>query len=333
MERKTYKIPKGKVLVFGDLHTTNRSRGRHKDYESESYEAMRVIEEKVRKEKPVAIVFLGDIIGYTDTVLKHGEFFTNVLKFFMHLNNVTNGRVFSVKGNHDLVPVTDYDTLEGLGLLKNPNYVDSENVRYHFINYGEEDEAIELSVSENIDGENEVANIIFGHNDYSIDDVTTWYQTDTPHPVSGMHNFKGVKMIVSGHIHHTSDDVMVTSIDGERVLVFYTGSMTRVAGNDAFDYSCYMIYDYEDGDNHIFYEIDTIDMCPLEDILYPKEEPKDKAEKVNEENIHEVVKYLAENNTSVIDVYEQIDRLPESMFTQRGKDFVKKIIQEQKNQA
>lgn len=324
-------------MVIGDIHLTNRDRGRHKNYEEESLETMSIIEDIVAKEKPVAIFFLGDLIGYTDTVLKHGVFFIRVLKFFMNLNTVTDGNVFTVKGNHDIAPTTDFNTLAGIGLIKVPRYVDCKNVRYHFVQYGMEEEQIELAVNKNIDGDNQIANIVLGHNDYAIDNETTWYQTDDPLLISNLKNMKGVRMIISGHIHATSEDVMETAIDGERVFLYYPGSICRVASNDKHEDCGYVIFDYDNDSDRVSYMIESIDLRPLEDILVEETEEEATAEEtskeVDKESIKDVVNMLAKRKTSKLNVEDQIDKLPDRLFTDRGKKFVKKVIEEEKNKA
>lgn len=335
MERKAYKIPKGKILVFGDLHLTNRSRGRHKDYEQEARETMEIVENLVKEEKPKAVFLLGDIIGYTDTVLKHGDFFTRMLKFFMKLNTITKGNVFTVKGNHDIAPVTDFNTLEGIGLLKNPLYVDSENVRYHFVNYGEEENKIQLAVQKNIDNENQIANIVLGHNDYAIDNENTWYPTDNPLYISNLKNMAGVRLIISGHIHATSMDVLETAIDGQRVFLYYTGSPSRVASNDRHNSCGYVTFDYEGDSDRVSYSIEDIELRPIEELLEEEVEKtsEEVKEEINKESIKDVVNMLSQRRTSKLDISDQIDRLPDTLFSERGKKYVKKVIQEEKNRA
>lgn len=325
------------MLVFADLHLTNRTRGRHKDYEAESKETMNIIEGIVADEKPKTIIFLGDIIGYSDTVLKHGDFFTRVLGFFMNLNRMTEGRVFTVKGNHDIAPTTDFDTLTGVGLLKNPQYLDSDNVRYHFVNYGDEKEPIQLAVRKDINGENQIANIVFGHNDFAIDNQTTWYQTEDPLYVSTLTNLSGVRMIVSGHIHMTSEDLIETEIDGNRVDVYYPGSICRVASNDHHEVCSYLCFDYSGDSDRVSVEIEELSLRPLSDILEEKPEDEQTAEEieesVNKESIKDVVNMLSQRRLRKTDIFDQIESLPEALFSERGKKYTKKVITEQKNRA
>lgn len=327
-ERENYTIPKGKVLIFGDIHLTNKDIGRHKNYEKESLETITRIEKIVREEKPVAIFFLGDLIGYRDTVLQHGDFFTKVLNFFIGLNKATNGRVFTVKGNHDIAPRTDFDTLDGIDLIKVPNYVDCENVRYHFVNYGEEYEPLDIPEDNNI------TNVVLGHNFYLPDTYYDGYGgKGEPILVPELKNMAGIKMIITGHIHGCMDDTATTILDGKEVFVYYTGSFSRSASNDKHETSTYIRFEYLDNSDRVSYTIEPVQLTPLEEILIPKEKILDAetADKVKEETIKEVVEVLAQRKVCVLDFKEQIDKLPAGLFSDEAMEYTKNVLAHQVN--
>ena len=94
-------MTKGKVLIFGDLHFSCVYQGQHKNYIYDCYSNMNLITEVVKKEKPAWIIFLGDIIGVNERNIRDHQFLMRVILFFETLNSITNGNVYTVKGNHD----------------------------------------------------------------------------------------------------------------------------------------------------------------------------------------------------------------------------------------
>ena len=67
IERQTYQVKGGKILVFGDLHLSAKYEGTHKNYLYECYYNMDRIVEICESNNPSGIVFLGDLIGVTTT--------------------------------------------------------------------------------------------------------------------------------------------------------------------------------------------------------------------------------------------------------------------------
>ena len=193
---KEYKVFGGRILVFGDLHLSCTYEGQHINYTLECYKNMDNIVTKVKDEKPSAVFFLGDIIGVNERNLRDRQFLMRVFLFFQTLNELTNGNVYSVKGNHDKGDFSDFDFFLGVGLLKNPNYVDyycsledynsngeeALEVRFHFVNYGDESRELDMY-------EGEGSNIVLGHADYLIDGVTNWYQHKGGVYLSRLSNF------------------------------------------------------------------------------------------------------------------------------------------------
>lgn len=318
---KSYKVYGGKVLVFGDLHLSCTYEGQHKDYTYECYQAMDNLVNKVKEAKASAVILLGDLIGVNERNIKDRQFLLRVILFFKTLNELTNGNVFSVKGNHDKGDFSDFDFLLGVGLLKNPSYVDYyrckpsageteddvHEVRFHFVNYGEENR--KLAMSE----EGSYSNIVLGHADYLIDGVTNWYQHKGGVMLSRLANFKGVELVVSGHIHNPSEQVLSTAIGDKAIDLFYTGAIGRTAEriNDCW----YVIFEYADGSTE--YEAELFGLSPVNEAFYPKEDfiGEDEDEDAKElarqtESLTNLVKEIMEGRMTSGDLFGQVRAVP-----------------------
>lgn len=319
-----YSIYGGKILVFGDLHLSCTYEGQHKDYTLECYKAMDNIINKVKESKASGVFFLGDVVGVNERNVRDRQFLLRIILFFKTLNELTNGNVYSVKGNHDKGDFSDFDFLLGVGLLKNPSYVDyysSEpeegnpekdylEVRFHFVNYGEEER--ELKISE----EDSYSNVVLGHADYLIDGVTNWYQHKGGVMLSRLANFKGVEMVISGHIHVPSEEVLTTSIGDKAIDLFYTGAIGRTAEriNDCW----YVIFEYDDGSTE--YNIELFGLDPVSEVFYPKENfigeedeegDVDAQERARQtESLTNLVKEIMENRMTSGDLFGQVRAVP-----------------------
>lgn len=319
MER--YKIYGGKVLVFGDMHLSCTYEGQHKDYTYECYCAMDTLIKRVKEEKASAVIFLGDIVGVNERNVRDRQFLLRILLFFKTLNELTGGHVYSVKGNHDIGDFSDFDFLIGAGLLKNPSYIDyyaskpegdnSENdlheVRFHIVNYGEENR--ELCKPEGDD----CSNIVLGHADYLIDGVTNWYEHKGGVTLSRLGNFSGVELVISGHIHSPSEQVLSTAIGGNAVDLFYTGAIGRTS--ERYNDCWYVTFEYSDGSTE--YNASLFGLDPAEDVFYPKENfigegvDEEEAERIKQtEQLTNIVKEIMESRMTSGDLFGQIRAVP-----------------------
>lgn len=316
---KEYKVFGGRILVFGDLHLSCTYEGQHINYTLECYKNMDNIVTKVKDEKPSAVFFLGDIIGVNERNLRDRQFLMRVFLFFQTLNELTGGNVYSVKGNHDKGDFSDFDFFLGVGLLKNPNYVDyyssledynsngeeALEVRFHFVNYGDESRELDMY-------EGEGSNIVLGHADYLIDGVTNWYQHKGGVYLSRLSNFKGVELVVSGHIHNASTEVLSTMIGDKSIDLFYTGSPARTAErvNDCW----YVSFEYENGSTG--YDANLFGLEPASMVFYPKEnfineEDLDANELSKQsESLTNIVKEIMEGRMTSGDLFSQVRAVP-----------------------
>ena len=316
-----YKIFGGKIHVYGDMHLSSIYEGQHKAYTYECYMNMDNIVRKVAKEKPSAVFFLGDLIGVNERNIRDRQFFLRVYLFFKSLNELTGGHVYSVKGNHDKGDFSDFDFLIGADLIKNPDYVDyygctkdeydkgnkQLEIRFHLVNYGEEER--ELKIAEDDDS----SNVVLGHADYLIDGVTNWYQHKGGVNLSRLSNFLGVEMVVSGHIHNPSDELMTTTIKGESTIgLFYLGSPSRTS--ERYDDCWYMTFEYRDGTTE--YNAELFGLEPADKVFYPKEdfingEDNEDIDIVKEtESLTNIVKEIMEGRMTSGDIFTQIRVVP-----------------------
>ena len=318
VERSIYSIIGGNILIFGDLHLSSTYEGRHKSYVSDCFYAMKHIKDLVIEQKPSMVVFLGDIVGVQERTLRDRPFLVEVLMFFRELNKITNNNVYAVKGNHDIADYSDFDSLVALGLIKNPRYVDffgeDENdleVRFHFVNYGEEER--ELIIPE----EGGFSNVVLCHNDIQVSGVTNWYTpTKGAKELSTLKNWSNVDLVISGHIHHPSREIVFTSINNVNSIgLFYPGCPTRVANTEKYN-SCYAFtFKFAGRKDGTTYDVLTIKLKPYEEsfilddtVVNDKDEKT--LEEVKEESLKNIIKEIMDGRIISYDMFDQIKGLP-----------------------
>lgn len=345
-DRKSYAFTGNKILVFGDLHLSNRKQAKHVDFERESLEAMAKIEQIVSQEQPSAIFLLGDLIGYADTVLTHGDFYTKVLNFFQDLNRQTHGHVFVVRGNHDMANRTEYDTLEGINYIKNPKQVDwfatrskekgeAPNMRFHIMNYGEYAEPIDKADSD------ETTDCVLGHFDYRVNGVTYWGSYDNDSDVleevktyaelPELSNLKGVRLLISGHIHTSYLEGIDTNIYGEPITLFYLGCPTRASGTDDYDECGYAIAEVN-SENLIEWTFESWQLRPLDEVFEEEVEKDDTTLSVEDSaKLDAIISQIGYIGNRAMTVQEQIDNL--NFFSEGSREIAKEIYTEEYNKT
>lgn len=318
----SYKVFGGEIQIYGDMHLSCTYEGQHKDYIVECYKNMDNIINKVKERKASSVIFLGDVIGVNERNIRDRQFLMRVYLFFKTLNDLTNGNVYAVKGNHDNGDFSDFDFFLGIGLLKNPNYIDyygcSEKdynegnkdcleVRFHFVNYGEETRELTMNINDGY------SNVVLGHADYLIDGVTNWYQHKGGVQLSRLSNFAGVDLVISGHIHNPSEEILTTTIKGEYPIgLFYTGSPARTAEryND-----CWFLKFEFDGES-TKYDADLFGLDPAEEVFYPKEDiinegdPDEINLERESESLTSIVKEIMEGRMTSGDLFAQVRAVP-----------------------
>lgn len=331
----SYNIFKGKVHVYGDLHLSCMYEGKHKNYTEECYKNMGNILDKVKADSPVAVFLSGDVIGVNERNVRDRQFLMRIYLFLQTLNELTNGNVYSVKGNHDKGDFADFDFFMGIGLIKNPDYVDLygcteeefkeggavPEVRFHFVNYGEESRKLSICTEGS-------SNVVIGHADYLIDGVTNWYSHKGGIRLASLENFAGVELVIAGHIHNPSEEVLMTTIKGdEQIGLFYLGSPARTA--ERFDDCWYIVFESQDG--YTSYDAKLFGLDPYKEVFIEEEECiSDKTEEEiarDEENesLTNIVKEIMNGKITGGDLFSQVRRVPHA--SDRVKDIACDYLQ------
>ena len=327
VERTIEVVKGGKILIFGDLHLSSSYEGSHKNYALECFENMFRILDIVKKEKPSCVIFLGDIAGVKERNVRDRRFLREVIVFFQTLNEITNHHVYTVKGNHDVGDYTDFDLLLGLGVLKNPKYVDyygdkDLEVRFHFVNYGEENKSIQLP-------EGDASNVILCHADIQIQGVTTWFYTNNGYQLSSMVNWTGVDLVLPGHIHTPSTEISYTNIGNATVALFYIGSPSRV--EERYDDCWFMEFQYTPENASTDYKARLFGLKKADEVFYPKEElvgeEEFDANKVHSDTLKEIIGEVLGSKLNKGSLFEQIDIYPASEGAKSlAKDYLQRAI-------
>lgn len=211
-----------KVLIIGDLHISDRFSGRHKDYFENCFYCLDMIEKSIVDNNITHLICLGDWIGIglAEKNLKDRRSLLKLIQVLQRWNNLLNGNVYSLRGNHDIGKnMTDYDFFVSIGLLKNIPEVDIGSCRFHLFNYGEETREIKL--------DEDKYNVGCFHSNLLIEGLTTWYQGGVGVELSTLTNLKGISTAIAGHIHNPSKRLVSTSIGDSAIDLFYPGCPTR----------------------------------------------------------------------------------------------------------
>lgn len=310
-----YTVEGGRILVFGDLHLSAVYQGTHKNYMLNCLKVMRRILQIVREstERVSAVFFQGDVLGVNETTIKDHEFLEKVFQFFEALKNITGGNVYSVRGNHDVAEFPDFQFLIARGLLKAPKIVDQLgkdgviDTRYHFVGWGEEYEELNIA-------RGGASNIILCHNDVQVEGQTHWFGGKGVIQIEEMSNWNDIDMVLPGHIHNPSDQVMVAeSQNGSTVYVFYIGSPTRVS--QRYDECFYFSFWYNGVE--VDAGAEAFGLWPADEEFYPKQE-NDELDEVQEleaerlQNLHDVVSDIIVSRIAVVSPVEQLRTIPDA---------------------
>lgn len=299
-------IHSGELLAFGDLHFSDVFRGKHKDYLTNCCGVLNQIKGVVERRKPSGVVFLGDLVGWNETNVRSREVLSFFLTFWKGLNAVCP--VYTVRGNHDMKGYPDYNILLSLGLIREVDFLDyCGDVRFHFVGYGSESKRLEIRE----DG----ANIVFGHNNYKIDGVTTWYSEHDGVELNTLQNYNQVDMVVSGHIHEPSPEMVgVQMPSGRQCNLFYLGCPTRPIKQAEYNSCWYMVFK-NDGVDTTF-EVEELHLTPWSELFFDDEEiieemtDEEVQASIRKEKLAEVLQDIIQYRVLGGDIMSQLDRIP-----------------------
>lgn len=231
---------RGKVLVIGDLHFSDAYVGSHKDYWQNCLEVAGTITNIIRNNNITHLFLTGDLFGLKEKNFKNRDSLLTMMVLFQEWNRLTNNNVYSLVGNHDIGgKTTDFNVFEAIGLIKTTSllqedsetvaYVDIGCVRYHLIDYGAEHKKLSIKTGEHAE------NVGITHADIQVTGKTTWwYPSKTTYELATMDNWVGLGLVVAGHIHNPSPQMVETSICGSsnNTMLFYVGNPTRPSRNN-----------------------------------------------------------------------------------------------------
>ena len=282
-----------KVAVCGDLHLSDRAVGRYIDYFANCMEVCGQLTNLLVKERVTHLFFAGDVVGVGDTCnFKTQGGRLAVIQLFRQWNVLCKGHVYSLCGNHDTgASIGDFEILKGADLVKCPNDVEVGGFKFHLVNYGEDNRALDIDPN--------LVNVAVTHSFFRIENQTNYIPVPGGTELSDMHNFSGVQVVVNGHIHYPSNGYMQTSINGQDVSLINLGSPTRPSASETYMSVPIMLFESVE-DNGGFDTNETVAMLNLRDKaeLYTAEKPSAEVavSSAKEEiaNIEELNKILSE---------------------------------------
>ena len=313
-----------KGLIYGDLHLSDRFTGRHRNYLANCFSVMADIEKQCMENNPSFIVFLGDLVGLHERNIKNREVLLQICTFFNKLSILTRGNVFVVKGNHDTGDFPEFQFLSGLGYFKTMkdleggffDYYSSEEavepeIRFHLVDYGSEKRELDILCGN-------AGNIALGHNNYTIPGYTNWYNEHDGIELSRLSNFAGLDMLISGHIHNPSPDLIATEmVGGGSCSLFYPGCPTRPSADQGkYDSVHYMKFEYSFEEQLTNWDAVEFPLEPASNIFYPDDEFIDDLdedaieEKMRVEALHEVLGDILKCRMTSGNVFNQVRAIP-----------------------
>lgn len=315
------KVVGNSVMLVGDLHFSDVYTGKHKSYLENCFWCLSRITEKLNEKKPAALVLLGDLIGWTETNIKDRQVFSMFCRVLREWNQVCP--VYAVRGNHDMRGYPDFQFLAEFGLIITSAacgghfdyYASSEQttpeVRFHMVDYKDEDRSLNLETTG-------ASNIVLGHNNYTINGLTTWYNEHDGIELGMLRNYSGVDMVISGHIHNPSPEIYACQMpNGESCMLFYPGCPCRpIKDNNLYD-SCWFVYvEYSETEHQTDINTEEFELRPAEEIFYSLDEfvtektSEELENEVRREALKDVLGDLLKYRMNTGSPIEQVERIP-----------------------
>lgn len=289
-----------RVLVIGDLHISDKFSSKHVDYFQDCIDFLAEITAIIKEKGITHVIHTGDLIGRTtEKNLKSRDSLTYMMSVLKYWNELTDGNVYSVRGNHDYsATTTDFEMFETLGFLKTADHIDIGAMRLHLINYGEH--------KRKIDFREDVYNAAVMHTNLQVEGVTTWFEGGHDGvELSSLENLYGVELVIAGHIHNPSERTVTTSIRDKSISLFYPGNGTRPRKErNLWDYCYAVLFDTDDEDvaiGQIEFKLRPKDEIFIEaevDILDEDENEEEQLQvgKFNREDLADIMSQLKDYN-------------------------------------
>lgn len=291
-------MPTMTALVVGDLHISDKYSGRHVDYFQDCVDFLTDITKQMEQHHVTHLFITGDFVGRTtEKNLKSRDAFLYFLKVLQVWNNMTDGHVYSNRGNHDISEtLTDFDCFESLGFVRVPSHVDMGAIRFHLLNYGEHDRQIEVDDSK--------YNAVIAHSELHVDGLTSWFfRSKEAVDLATLDNLYGADIVIGGHIHTPSVRMVTTQIRDREVSLFYPGNGTRPKYDQNLWTKCYGVLFSTDGENVSLGQVEFT-LKPVDQVFrstfddYPEEQDDSQAPVFNVDQLAEILQQL--NNYNLI---------------------------------
>lgn len=297
---------KYRVGIIADLHLDDRNTGRHKNYYANCCDICNQITDMITREGITHLIFLGDLFGNTQHIVKKQSSRVHFTEHFAKWNMLTNGNVYSVAGNHDRgAYATDFDLLCASGLVKHPKELLLDETCFHFIDYGEDTRAIQVRPDS--------YNVALMHAHLTIEGQTDYIRIQGGTPLSELVNLAGCGLVVCGHIHNPSGHYMQTRIANQAVSLYYPGNPTRPRKEpDLWDEASMLVIECAD-DGSICDRAVKFDLKPIDELFFEVDkngvEVADDGTQVNVEVLGQILQNL-QNYQLVVDggYKEQLER-------------------------
>ena len=302
-----------KAAFIGDLHFYDGVTKAHKDYYANCIDCMDRYTKEFEKSKPDYIFIAGDLVGLSERVLRSRAGLMRLINILNRWNAITKNKVYCVRGNHDMPKaesVSDYDVLLSAGIIKHADDVTLNGLRVHLVDYG--DEQRQLNIYENH------CNVALVHENLMIDGITNWYRADEGVQLSSLKNFKGIELVLAGHIHDPSPTMHSTSIDNWTVTLLYLGCATRPKRRDHWN-AVYVVYANCEADGEVVMEHTQLMLKDWQEIFNEESakgaseavaDAEDDVPRIDMELLKEILSNLQPIMTGTEETYrEQIRRL------------------------
>lgn len=300
-----------KVAIVGDLHLSDRQVGKYIDYFKNCMDVCEQITNMLIHEGITHLILAGDVVGVADsTNFKTQGARLAVIQLFKQWNVLTKNNVYAICGNHDTgSSIGDFEILKGAGLIKCCDDLVVGGFKFHFINYGDDNRALDINET--------LVNVAVTHSFFKVENQTNYIPIQGGVELSDMTNFKGVSVVANGHIHYPSNGYMTTSLAGHNISLLNLGSPTRPSASETYMVVPMLICETheEDGTMETFENVACLNLRPKSE-LYRAEEPSEQvavsmaAEEIA--NIEELNRILSEIEgigvNTTLNFKEQLER-------------------------
>lgn len=259
-------------IVISDLHVSDKPSRVHVDYMRDCIEHLTEITELIRDNNITHVFLLGDLIGRTtERNLQSRGTLMYMMVVLQTWNALTNNQVYSVRGNHDYsTHLTDFEMFVSLGLVRNPSHVDVGSVRFHLVNYGEQERSLDIHP--------EFYNVALTHTELHVAGMTPWIlRSKEAVDIETLDNFYGIDFIIGGHIHIPSPKVVSTYIKDREISLVYPGCKLFTAYERNPWTSTYAIY-FDTDENDVKMGQFEFKIRPHDELFNPRKSSNEEEE-------------------------------------------------------